>query len=161
MKSRIVADCIVGDVHRIMKRGGLFVDAPMPEENEQGGGESISFRLAPVSFLLKQAGGSSSNGSVPLLELEPKTYKSTSPAILGSKDLVERLQETVRKLGDLLESASMSRSTNSVEAPPTADVRQLIGGGATNSSLGDEEKRDNVMAGEVDLRTEPRRGYFP
>ena len=67
----------------------------------------------------------------------------------------------MRKLGDLLESASMSRSTNSVEATPTADVRQLIGGGATNSSLGDEEKRDNVLAGEVDLRTEPRRGYFP
>ena len=55
----------------------------------------------------------------------------------------------------------MSRSTNSVEATPTADVRQLIGGGTTNSSLGDEEKRDDVMAGEVDLRTEPRRGYFP
>ena len=71
----------------------------------------------------------------------------------------------MRRLGDLLESASMSRSTNSVEATPTADVRQLIGGGTTNSSLGDEEKRDDVMAGEVDLRTEPRtsgrRGYFP
>ena len=67
----------------------------------------------------------------------------------------------MRRLGDLLESASKSRSTNSVEATPTADVRQLIGGGATNSSLGDEEKTDDVMAGEVDLRTEPRRGYFP
>ena len=67
----------------------------------------------------------------------------------------------MRKLGDLLDSASMSRSTNSVEATPTADVRQLIVGGTTNSFLGDEEKRDNVLAGEVDLRTEPRRGYFP
>ena len=67
----------------------------------------------------------------------------------------------MRKLGDLLDSASMSRSTNSVEAPPTADVRQLIGGGTANSSLGDEEKTDDAIAGEVDLRTEPRRGYFP
>ena len=47
----------------------------------------------------------------------------------------------MRRLGDLLELASMSRSTNSVEATPTADVRQLIGGGTTNTSLEDEEKK--------------------
>merc|ERR1712083_1155672 len=137
---------------RILKRGGLLIDAPTSEDRgREGGGESISFRLAPLAFLLKQAGGAASNGSVPLLDLEPQTYKLTSPSIMGSKDLVQRLEEILRSFGDLLGSQSKPRFLEEALAP-TADVRDLIGssGGAkvTTSSSGDDVE-------------EPRSAYFP
>jgi len=169
--SRIAADCLVGDIHRILKRGGLLIDAPTSEDRgREGGGESISFRLAPLAFLLKQAGGAASNGSVPLLDLEPQTYKLTSPSILGSKGLVGSLEDIVRKFGDLLGSPSRPRFLE--ENAPTADVRDLIGSGGakevTGSSSGDDvqaKKTDDDTAGLVDLRNsysqEPRSSYFP
>ena len=78
-----------------------------------------------------------------------------------------RLEEILRRFGDLLGSQSQPRSLEEALAP-TADVRDLIGSSrgakVTTSSSGDDmEVKMEDEAGLLDLRTsqEPRSAYFP
>ena len=76
-------DCLISDVHRVLKRGGLYVDT--------AGAFSTLYLLTPVAMIMTRAGGVSTNGTHPILDLKPKSKEDTSPAIFGSEIAEERL----------------------------------------------------------------------
>lgn len=50
-----------------------------------------------MSFILEQAGGLASNGSMPILDIEPKTIHERSPIFLGSKEDVSDVLALIAK----------------------------------------------------------------
>jgi fructose-1,6-bisphosphatase I len=89
---------LVGDIHRILLQGGVFV-YPGTLKNPEGK-LRLLYESAPLAFLIEQAGGSASTGLQPILEVIPDHLHQRTPLIIGSKDdvaLVESfIQERVR-----------------------------------------------------------------
>ncbi|HYZ21258.1 MAG TPA: class 1 fructose-bisphosphatase [Rhodopila sp.] len=76
----------VAEVHRILLRGGLFIDPP-----SLSGGVRLLHGANPMAMLVEQACGAASTGSARILEIEPEDIDQTVPVILGSRDEVNRL----------------------------------------------------------------------
>jgi len=82
---------MVGDVHRILCRGGVFM-YPMDAENAPKGGKlRLMYEANPMSFLVEQAGGLATTGRERIMELTPQRLHQRVPVIMGSKLEVERL----------------------------------------------------------------------
>lgn len=80
---------MVPDVHHILKKGsGIFMYPGMPSAPQ--GKLRLLYECAPMSFLIEEAGGASSNGEKPLLDTEILDFHQRSPIFLGSKEEVER-----------------------------------------------------------------------
>ncbi len=86
---------MVGDVHRILIRGGIFF-YPALKKNPKGK-LRLLFECNPMSFLIEQAGGMSTTGTERVMELQPTELHERCPIFLGSSDLVERVQELAQK----------------------------------------------------------------
>ncbi len=95
---------LVGDIHRILLQGGVFV-YPGTLKNPEGK-LRLLYESAPLAFLIEQAGGSASTGLQPILEVIPDHLHQRTPLIIGSKEdvaLVESfIQERVRMDEDKL-----------------------------------------------------------
>ena len=81
---------MVGDVHRTLLKGGVFmypatVSAP-------GGKLRLLYECIPMSFLINQAGGKSSNGEFSILEIIPTELHQRCPVFIGNKDLIDILE---------------------------------------------------------------------
>ncbi len=84
---------MVGDVHRILYRGGVFLyplDTRMRARGTQGK-LRLMYEANPMSFLVEQAGGAASTGRQRIMEVEPRELHQRVPVILGSRNEVERL----------------------------------------------------------------------
>jgi len=82
---------MVGDVHRILCRGGVFM-YPIDSENRKKGGKlRLMYEANPMSFIVEQAGGASSTGRQRIMEITPENLHQRVPVILGSKKEVERI----------------------------------------------------------------------
>lgn len=82
---------MVADVHRILMRGGVYL---YPKDNKtplKAGRLRLLYELNPMSFIVEQAGGSSSTGRERILELTPTDIHQRAPIIMGSKNEVERV----------------------------------------------------------------------
>jgi len=85
---------MVADVHRTLKYGGIFmypstVDAP-------NGKLRILYECMPMAFIMEQAGGLASTGSMPILDIVPKGLHQRSPIFLGSKEDVEDVVKVIK-----------------------------------------------------------------
>ena len=85
VKQRSGEDCLVADVHRILKKGGVLIDTDSSF--------SAQFLLTPLSMLVTRAGGLASNGTTPILDLKPTYQNETLPILLGDELSVETLVE--------------------------------------------------------------------
>lgn len=79
---------MVGDVHRTLLKGGIFL---YPSDKKHLEGKlRLLYEAAPLSFLIFQAGGSSiSNGTNPL-DILPIKHDQRVPIVLGSTAEVEK-----------------------------------------------------------------------
>lgn len=87
------AGSMVGDVHRILCRGGVFL-YPMDAKLEaagQSGKLRLLYEASPMGMLVVQAGGLAHTGNVPILEVEPESLHQRVPVLMGSAEEVERL----------------------------------------------------------------------
>jgi fructose-1,6-bisphosphatase I len=82
----------VADFHRNLLKGGLFA---YPGDKKQPEGKwRLMFEANPMAMIAQQAGGSSSNGQMNILDIKPSAIHQKTPVWLGSKKdikLVERL----------------------------------------------------------------------
>lgn len=83
--------CMVGDVHRILCRGGIFLYPYDLKDPKKAGRLRLMYEANPMSMLIEQAGGASTTGRVRILEIEPKELHQRVPVIIGSKNEVERV----------------------------------------------------------------------
>ncbi len=81
---------MVGEIHRILCRGGLFL-YPIDERNREAGGKlRLLYEGNPMAMLVEQAGGAASTGYERIMEVMPNGDPHQRVAvIMGSKQEVE------------------------------------------------------------------------
>ena len=82
---------MVADVHRILNRGGIFMYPADAREPDKPGKLRLMYEANPMSFLIEQAGGASTNGKQRMLDIQPKKLHERVAVFLGSKNEVERV----------------------------------------------------------------------
>ena len=89
---------MVADVHRILTRGGVFLYPWDKREPEKAGKLRLMYEANPMSWLIEQAGGASTNGKQRILDLQPGKLHERVSVMLGSKNEVERVTAYHTKL---------------------------------------------------------------
>jgi fructose-1,6-bisphosphatase I len=84
---------MVADVHRVMTRGGVFMYPWDQREPGKPGKLRLMYEANPMSFLVEQAGGASTNGSEPILDIQPRDLHERVSIMLGSREEVELIQK--------------------------------------------------------------------
>jgi fructose-1,6-bisphosphatase I len=79
---------MVADVHRILTRGGIFMYPWDKREPGKAGKLRLMYEANPMSWIVEQAGGASTNGVQRILDIKPKTLHERVSVILGSKNEV-------------------------------------------------------------------------
>ena len=77
--------CMVGDIHRILCRSGIFMYPYDLKDPTKAGRLRLMYEANPMSMLMEQAGGASTTGRVRILEIEPTNLHQRVPVIIGSK----------------------------------------------------------------------------
>lgn len=82
---------MVGDVHRVLSRGGIFL---YPRDNKlprKAGRLRLMYEANPMALLAQQAGALATDGVAPLLDILPVELHQRVPVVLGSTEEVERV----------------------------------------------------------------------
>ncbi len=88
---------LVSDFHRNLLKGGIFI---YPEfENAPTGKLRLLYECNPIAFLAEQAGGMATNGEQRILELKPSSLHQRTPFYTGSKNMVEKVENYLKKYG--------------------------------------------------------------
>ena len=96
------AGAMVGDVHRLMCRGGVFLypsDAAI-EAKGQAGKLRLLYEASPMGMLVEQAGGMAHTGHAPILDIQPDGLHQRVPVLLGSSNEVQRLVDYHREAAE-------------------------------------------------------------
>ncbi len=80
---------MVADCFRILTRGGVFM---YPQDAKHVKGRlRLMYEANPISFIVEQAGGASTNGRQRIMEIQPEALHQRVGVVLGSKNEVERI----------------------------------------------------------------------
>ena len=96
------AGSMVGDVHRILCRGGVFL---YPEDEKlrakgTAGKLRLLYEANPMAMLVEQAGGLAHTGAEPILDVVPSGLHQRVPVMMGSRDEVRRLIDYHAEAGE-------------------------------------------------------------
>ncbi|MDN5512456.1 class 1 fructose-bisphosphatase [Acinetobacter sp.] len=83
--------CMVGDIHRILCRSGIFMYPYDTKDPKKAGRLRLMYEANPMSMLMEQAGGVSTTGRVRILEIQPTELHQRVPVVIGSKNEVDLL----------------------------------------------------------------------
>jgi fructose-1,6-bisphosphatase I len=84
---------MVADVHRILTRGGIFIYPWDKKDPAKVGKLRLMYEANPMSYLIEQAGGASTNGRMRMLEIAPTQLHQRVPVFLGSREEVAAATE--------------------------------------------------------------------
>ena len=82
---------MVADVHRILTRGGIFMYPWDKREPDKPGKLRLMYEANPMSWLIEQAGGASTDGKQRIMEITPTKLHERVSVFMGSKHEVERV----------------------------------------------------------------------
>lgn len=86
---------LVSDFHRNLLVGGIFM---YPHDEKLPGGKlRVVYEGNPVAFIAEQAGGAATNGEKRILNIVPGDLHQRSPLYVGSKNMVEKIGEFLKK----------------------------------------------------------------
>jgi fructose-1,6-bisphosphatase I len=86
---------LVGDFHRNLQRGGVFI---YPAETLKPQGKMrLLYEAAPLAFLAEQADGYASDGRKPILDIKPETLHQRVPLFIGNRSLVEMAETLIHE----------------------------------------------------------------
>ena len=80
---------MVGDVHRILCRGGLFTYPFDTKDANKAGKLRLMYEANPMSLLIERAGGAATDAVSRILDIAPTDIHQRVPVVLGSKNEVE------------------------------------------------------------------------
>lgn len=83
---------MVGDVHRILCRGGIFMYPFDTKYAHKAGKLRLMYEANPMSFLIEQAGGASTDAVQRIMDIEPTSIHQRVPVVLGSTNEVMRVK---------------------------------------------------------------------
>ena len=88
---------LVADFHRNLLGGGIFYyPADTRDPAKPQGKLRLLYEAAPLAFLAEQAGGAASDGTRPILELQPAGLHQRTPLFIGNRELVTLVEEYIR-----------------------------------------------------------------
>jgi fructose-1,6-bisphosphatase len=88
---------LVAEVHRILIRGGLFMNPRDNKDPKLEGRAGLLYQANPMAMIIEQAGGRASTGRERLLDIQPDSIHQRVPVILGSTNEVERIERYHRE----------------------------------------------------------------
>ncbi|MEM9965700.1 MAG: class 1 fructose-bisphosphatase, partial [Asticcacaulis sp.] len=83
---------MVGDLHRILTRGGVFVYPTDTRKGSENGKLRLLYEVAPFSFLIEQAGGMATDGRDRILDIVPHSLHQRTGVVLGVREEVETVK---------------------------------------------------------------------
>jgi fructose-1,6-bisphosphatase I len=86
---------MVADVHRNLIKGGIFM---YPGTTDKPKGKlRLLYECNPFAFIVEVAGGKATNGSMPILDIEPTELHERAPFFVGSKKMMEELEACMKE----------------------------------------------------------------
>jgi fructose-1,6-bisphosphatase I len=86
--------CLVGDVHRILLEGGIYL---YPGELDKPEGKlRLLYEANPLAWVVEEAGGRASTGTMRILDVEAKQLHQRVPLIIGSANDVRDAEEFIQ-----------------------------------------------------------------
>lgn len=92
---------MVGDVHRILIRGGLFTYPFDTKFANKAGKLRLMYEANPMSFIMEQAGGASTDAVQRILDIVPNNIHQRVPVVLGAKNEVVYIKKLHDEVGIL------------------------------------------------------------
>ena len=86
---------LVSDFHRNLIKGGIYLYPPTSQHSN--GKLRLLYECNPIAFLAEQAGGSASNGTKRVMEVEPKELHQRTPFYCGNIGMVQRIESFLRE----------------------------------------------------------------
>ena len=87
MSARYIGS-LVADFHRNLLKGGIYL---YPGTTKSPNGKlRLLYEANPLAMIAEQAGGSATNGSMRILDMEPTELHQRCPLYIGSKAMVEK-----------------------------------------------------------------------
>ena len=86
------AAAMVANVHRILMRGGIFLAPRNGGDPAPHGRAGLLHQANPLAMLIEQAGGMASTGYGRVTDVVPASLHQRTPAILGSRAEIERIE---------------------------------------------------------------------
>lgn len=81
----------VADVHRVLHYGGIFM---YPADSKNPNGKlRLLYEASPLSFVIEQAGGLSTDGKNNILDIIPENIHQRTPLFIGGRRNVEELMQ--------------------------------------------------------------------
>lgn len=109
---RYVADCVAGrdgprgadfnmrwtgsmvaDIQRILNRGGVFLYPWDSRHPERGGKLRLMYEANPLGMIVEQAGGTATDGTMRILDIEPSGLHQRVAILMGASDEMAELQQ--------------------------------------------------------------------
>ena len=90
---------LVADFHRNLLKGGVYI---YPRTASSPNGKiRLLYECNPIAFLAEQAGGKATDGyGHRILDIVPKEIHQRTPFVVGSKEMVEKVEEFMAEYGD-------------------------------------------------------------
>ncbi len=86
---------LVSDFHRNMIKGGIYM---YPKSSKNSNGKlRLLYECNPMAFLAEQANGKACDGFTRILDIEPTELHQRVPFFCGSKNMVEKAEEFMKK----------------------------------------------------------------
>jgi fructose-1,6-bisphosphatase I len=86
---------LVADFHRNLLKGGIYMYPPSAKA--VNGKLRLMYECNPLAFIVEQAGGKASTGVKRIMEVEPQELHERCPLFIGSTELVDKVEEFIRK----------------------------------------------------------------
>ncbi len=87
---------LVADFHRNLLTGGVFYyPADTKDPKKPGGKLRLLYEAGPLAFLAQQAGGYASDGTQPILDIQPTRLHQRVPFYIGNRLLVEKAEQFI------------------------------------------------------------------
>jgi fructose-1,6-bisphosphatase I len=97
---------LVADFHRNLLKGGVYI---YPATAKSPNGKlRLMYECNTLAFIVEQAGGKATNGQQRIMEMEPTDLHQRCPLIIGSTEMVEKVEEFMRAEVAASESISVS-----------------------------------------------------
>ncbi|AVR44553.1 class 1 fructose-bisphosphatase [Christiangramia fulva] len=100
---------MVSDIHRNMIKGGIFI---YPKTSKAPEGKlRLLYECNPIAFITEQAGGNASDGFQRILDIKPAELHQRTPFFCGSKKMVEKAEEFMKRSDEKNQSHALSFSS--------------------------------------------------
>ncbi|HTG82869.1 MAG TPA: class 1 fructose-bisphosphatase [Geobacteraceae bacterium] len=85
----------VPDINQVLMKGkGIFM---YPALNGSPNGKlRLLFELNPMAYLIEQAGGAATNGTMPILDIKPESLDQRAPIYIGCTEDVDKAMEYLK-----------------------------------------------------------------